>query len=347
MPSMVTLVSAMFVARTTLRTPCGGRSKTRSCASTGSDAWRGSTIHLPLAAACACSGSISRSISSTPETKTRASPRSAAGYSASMRPSTRSRRGALSSSLARDLSIRCGPPCSAPPPPAPSASHASASACRASRPLGASAFDVTYRTSIGCVRPGTCSTGAPPKKAESASSSSVALISTSRSEGRRGSRRRSRPRRRSVDECRSWTSSSSTASHSLRSGSDSSWRSSTPSVTKRSRVPPERTPSKRTWWPTSAPLRQCDSSETRRASETAARRRGCVHTTLPKPAESSSRGTCVDFPHPVAPTTRRTCPLRKWSRSWGAYRVTGRAARSAALWRRAARLFFCAKSSCM
>jgi len=66
--------------------------------------------------------------------------------------------------------------------------------------------------------------------------------------------------------------------------------------------------SNRIVYPTSAPIRQPTSSDTRLATDTAATFLGCVHPSLPfsnRPSSAKYCAICVVFPDPVSPTTTR------------------------------------------
>ena len=165
-------------------------------------------------------------------------------------------------------------------------------------------------TLTGQSRPGTRTSGhcaGPPKKSWKAGASSVADMSTTRRPGRRRRTARSSASSTSPAAWRSCTSSTRTTSNRRSSGSERSCRSSRPSVRKSTRVRrASRDDSKRTWYATSSECSVSVSRATRRASATAATRRGCVHAMERKPARSRNCGTCVDLPQPVSPATMHT-----------------------------------------
>ena len=167
---------------------------------------------------------------------------------------------------------------------------------------GGGAGDGTYTVSTGNVLPGTSTAGHPPKYRAKSSRFIVADMMTSRKEGLRARTPRRSPRRRSTSARRSCASSTMTTSwESTRSGSSASFRKSVPSVRKTHLVARETVESNRIWCATSSPRSVSISRATRRASATAATRRGCVHATRANPARIRYCGTCVDFPHPVSP----------------------------------------------
>ena len=99
-------------------------------------------------------------------------------------------------------------------------------------------------------------------------------------------------------------------SYSKRSRSVRDSASSMPSVTNLISVRLSHSASKRTLWPTrvSAEPRP-SSSRSRRAIESAAIRRGCVHPIVPaspRPSSSASFGSWVVLPEPVSPATITT-----------------------------------------
>ncbi len=110
--------------------------------------------------------------------------------------------------------------------------------------------------------------------------------------------------------CRSWNSSSTTAETPRRSGSASSRRVSTPSVTYRSRVRGPVASSNRTWYPTVSPGRSPSSCATRRAAVRAASRRGSSTTTSPGTRSSRAGGTRVVLPAPAGASSTSAGPAR-------------------------------------
>ena len=128
-------------------------------------------------------------------------------------------------------------------------------------------------------------------------------MTTTRRSGRTVSRSsRRKESARSASTLRSWNSSKTTAPVSSSNGSARRRRTSTPSVTKVSRVRAETADSKRTRYPTSSPSCPPRSAATRAAAARAARRRGSS-TVIPRPPETSPRsssagGTRVVFPAP-------------------------------------------------
>ena len=149
-------------------------------------------------------------------------------------------------------------------------------------PSGRSSGCSTCSIATGNVRPSERTTGASPRNAATGSASSVADITTSASSGRRARSRATSASARSPSRWRSWNSSMITQPTPRSSGSTSSRRVSTPSVTNRSRVARGR-PCDRSA-PRSRPRRRARRrarSATRAAASRAASRRGCSTTTSP------------------------------------------------------------------
>ena len=77
--------------------------------------------------------------------------------------------------------------------------------------------------------------------------------------------------------------------------------------------------SNRIEYPTSSPIVTSISSATRFATDIAATRLGCVHTTIlfsfvVYPASTRNWGICVVFPDPVSPTRTSVCEAANWER---------------------------------
>ena len=159
------------------------------------------------------------------------------------------------------------------------------------------------------------------------------------------------PSRKSVCNVRSCASSIITTPYRSRFASAVASRRSMPSVRNFTRVAALETSSKRIAYPTRSPSAVPVSSATRRATETAATRRGCVHATASPPARPASCaycGSCVVFPEPVSPTTISVSRARisatsrsrenamgneartRWSTSFRARRAAAASAASAA-----------------
>mmetsp|Transcript_47892 Transcript_47892/g.154479 ORF Transcript_47892/g.154479 Transcript_47892/m.154479 type:complete len:283 (-) Transcript_47892:910-1758(-) len=281
---MVTDVSAMFVETIALRTPCGAMSKTLSCCSMGSWECSGNAIQRFVLAACSEMAPTKASISKAPGTKIRTSPLSSASVEASMRLRS-CKYGSVSNSVRR-FGLRM----------------------MSWRNVWGSSGWAMFSTSTGKALPGTSTTasGGSWKKSTKSSFCNVADMSTSLNSGRRFTTSRKMPSSKSTDKCRSCTSSTKMTSKSERSRSDSSNLTNIPSVKKSIRVCTERVESNRIWCAITEPFPCSRSCETRRARETAARRRGCVTAMPRKPAARRYCGTCVDLPQPVSPATSTT-----------------------------------------
>jgi len=99
-----------------------------------------------------------------------------------------------------------------------------------------------------------------------------------------------------------------------------------PSVMNLTSVRSETWSVKRTWKPTSSPSGVESSSATRRATERAAMRRGCVQPIIPatpRPAARQSFGSWVVLPEPVSPATTTTGCVRINSTMRSASRAIG------------------------
>ena len=108
---------------------------------------------------------------------------------------------------------------------------------------------------------------------------------------------------------RSCASSTMMVPYSPRNGSFCSSASSMPSVMNLMTVSREVWSAKRILQPTSRPRGTFSSSATRRATEVAATRRGCVHAILPRSPQPAARhifGICVVLPEPVSPASTST-----------------------------------------
>eukprot|EP00958_Prasinococcus_capsulatus_P020771 scaffold2752_cov393-Prasinococcus_capsulatus_cf.AAC.10 len=193
----------------------------------------------------------------------------------------------------------------------------SSSRCRSSaRSTQASTYcfgiSSAYAMWTGYIRPGTLRTGQSMKKAENCSPSRVADVMTTRGwlplELRILFLRS--PNRTSVFRLLSCASSSTMTEYLLTLSSSRNSRSRHPSVMYLILVALQVRSSKRMLYPTSRPSSTLISLATRRATDTAATRRGCVTAIVRpssvKPALTRNWLICVVFPDPVSAITTVT-----------------------------------------
>ena len=159
-------------------------------------------------------------------------------------------------------------------------------------------------TSTGNVRPDTCTTGASSKARLNISVSIVAEVMMIFSSGRLKRSVRRCPSRKSMLSERSCASSMMMVSYSRSSGSPCTSASSMPSVRNLITVADVVWSLKRILQPTSRPHATPSSSATRRETDSAATRRGCVQAirpATPRPAARHIFGIWVVLPEPVSP----------------------------------------------
>ncbi len=267
-PGTVSDDSATEVASTTRRRSAGD--STASCTAAGARPCTWSTSTAPRSP----SSPATRAISPTPGRKQSTSP----GRSASARRTT----DAVWASSAGSTRIPCGG--------------------RTGRAGGA------HTTSTGWETPAASTTGAPPSSRAHPCASVVAEAATSRSSGRSVPRTSSRKAAAvSASRCRSWHSSSTTASIPGSSWSRWSRCNSTPVVTTSTRAWRPTTRSPRTVNPMSPPTSWPSSHAIRRAAARAAIRRGSATSTRragpPPTRPASTSGTRVVLPVPGGATS--------------------------------------------
>ena len=268
---MVTDVSAMFVAITTLRTPGGGLENVSLCSSLLSVLCSGTSANLfSTSSSSANRRSCSARISAMPGRKIKMAPSS---YSSAMSATSAS----MSSRLIFSSSTVCKHRSVASEYPGYEALVSS---------VTSSISDVRSSDSFAALEAFAAREDAPPEEAPPTPPErglnvrrdppAVALIATSRKSRLRVASERRMTSRKSLSKSRSCTSSTTTCVTSLKSGSLCKRLSKIPVVQKSKRVSLLTLLSSRMLYPTVAPIFSPRSAATRSATAIALSRRGCV-----------------------------------------------------------------------